>query len=188
MIGVRLKLMGVPKMVRTLVEIDKKVCREALGDAINESTKPILKDAKEKVPVDTKLLKKSLGRKKRSFKSGSVQVGVVGVRKHFKGKKGQRVRTDKFRVRIGTDKAGKPIYVDPTNYAHLVEFGTKPHSLGKGDKLKRKGRKHKEVQTGARHPGTKRQPFLRPALDKNKSGTKAIMRKVLGDAIRAQKK
>lgn len=47
-------------------------------------------------------------------------------------------------------------------YAHFVEFGTRPHSVGKGSKLVR------GVNIGLRHPGARPQPFLRPAFDTKK--------------------
>lgn len=188
LLGMRLRMKGVPELIRTLREIDKKVAKKALRDGVQESTKPILKDAKAKVRVDTKLLKKSLGRKVKSYKGGEVIAGIVGVRKGTKGKKGNRTRTDKFRVQVGTDAKGKAIYMDPIKYAHLVEFGTRPHSVGSGDMLKRKGRKAGQVQRGGKHPGSKPYPFMRPALQKNKGGSKVAIRRAITDAIKAQRK
>ncbi|HYE20977.1 MAG TPA: HK97-gp10 family putative phage morphogenesis protein [Tepidisphaeraceae bacterium] len=187
MLGLSLRTKGAPAILRRLADIDKKVARKALREAINEATKPILKDAKAGVATDTKLLKKALGRKTKTFRGGLVATGIVGVRKQFKGKKGERQRTDKFRVKVGTDSQGRAVYMDPTNYAHLVEFGTRPHTIGAGDRLRRKGRSSKQIQRGFRHPGARPQPFIRPARDKNKSGTKAIVGRVLGNALKAQR-
>lgn len=188
MIGLRLFAKGVPQLARALQDIDKKIARKALRQAVNESLKPVLADAKKAVATDTKLLKKSLGKKTKSFRSGQVMVGVVGVRKQMKGKKGSKERTAKFRVQVGVNSKGEAIWMDPIKYAHMVEFGTKPHTIGRGDKLKRKGRKHKQVQAGFKHPGSKKKPFLRPSLSKNKSGTKSTMRRVLGDALTKAKR
>jgi HK97 gp10 family phage protein len=184
-IGIRAWLSGVPKLVRKLAELDKKVCKKALRDGVNEATKPILKDARARVPVDTKLLKKALGRKVVSYRVGLSVVGIVGVRKHMEGKKGQRKRGSKWRVKVGTDSAGKPVYMDPIKYAHLVEFGTRPHAIAKGDRLARKGRKGKKVQLGGRHPGTKPHPFLRPAMDGGRRAAVATVKRFLQAAIEA---
>lgn len=184
-IGIRARLSGVPRLVRKLAEVDEKVARKALKKGIDEATKPILKDARARVRTATKLLKKALGRRSRVYRKGVVVVGLVGVRKAFKGPKGKRVRLDKFRVRVGTKADGTPEYMDPTNYAHLVEFGTRPHSLAKGDRLRRKGRKGAGVQTkgAARHPGAKKYPFLRPARDANRGAAVRAVKRHLQAAI-----
>jgi len=74
-------------------------------------------------------------------------------------------------------KGGKKVrYVKgdiyPLNYAHLVEFGTRPHHIGKGDdrevSLRRKGRNvivGRGHRRGALHPGAVPKPYIRPAYD-----------------------
>ncbi|HRJ40834.1 MAG TPA: HK97 gp10 family phage protein [Caldilineaceae bacterium] len=49
-------------------------------------------------------------------------------------------------------------------YAHLVEFGTKPHTIKppKGKLLRIMGR---FFRLGVRHPGARAQPYMRPAFD-----------------------
>jgi len=55
------------------------------------------------------------------------------------------------------------------SYAHFVEFGTRPHAVGKGSILNPFNRsKKKRKQVGRRHPGTSPQPFMRPAFDTKK--------------------
>lgn len=49
-------------------------------------------------------------------------------------------------------------------YAHLVEFGASPHTVGKGSALKKKGKKA-AAQFGILHPGHAPRPFMRPAWD-----------------------
>jgi len=52
------------------------------------------------------------------------------------------------------------------SYAHMVEYGTQPHHMGKGAITTVFKRSKKKVNAvGAMHPGAKPQPFLRPALD-----------------------
>lgn len=56
---------------------------------------------------------------------------------------------------------------NPRSYAHLVEFGTAPHTVSKGSKLK--GRYQvRALQYGIQHPGAKPHPFIRPAFDTKK--------------------
>lgn len=50
-------------------------------------------------------------------------------------------------------------------YAHLVEYGTKPHHVGKGAITHvYKGSKKKAQAIGAKHPGSRAQPFMGPAF------------------------
>jgi len=78
------------------------------------------------------------------------------------------VRTGRLRQSIQVRVSGKTITVGPdTPYAEYVEFGTSPHviSAGPGKTL--------AFQVGGRmifvkrvnHPGTKPQPFVRPAFE-----------------------
>lgn len=183
------KVTGVAKLVRKFRTLTDRLAGQATREGVDETTKSILKDARSHVAQDTKLLKKSLGRKVKTYRKKLVQVGVVGVRKHMRGKRGQRVRTDKWRIRVGTDAQGKAIYQDPIKYAHLVERGARPHSLGKGDRLARQGRKHQQVQAGRRHPGSKKQPFLRPALDRNRTSFRGnLVRSLKGEMRRAKER
>lgn len=51
-------------------------------------------------------------------------------------------------------------------YAHLVEYGTKPHRMGKGAITRIYPRsKAEQKAVGAMHPGARPRPYLRPALD-----------------------
>ena len=106
---------------RRMAALPGRVNIKVLGQATSAATTPVLKSAKQKAPVETGLLKKSLGKKLKKYKRNAVAVCIVGPRSGFKDE--------------GTGR-------NPANYAHLVELGT-THSAPK--------------------------PFLRPALDENKS-------------------
>lgn len=57
-------------------------------------------------------------------------------------------------------------------YAHWIEYGTDPHSLGyKGKYVTGKG---------AKHPGTQKYPYMRPAYDETKE---AVMNKMFDGII-----
>jgi hypothetical protein len=56
----------------------------------------------------------------------------------------------------------KPVKVVPAFYDHLVQLGTRPHSLAKGSALARTGRRRgAEVgqDRGGKHPGAKPNPY-----------------------------
>jgi HK97 gp10 family phage protein len=179
-----MSLNGVAGVLQALADIDKKVARKALKEAVKEAVKPVLKAARAKVPVDTRTLKKALGTKIKPYKNSLTVVGIVGPRKDKGGKdKSGKARVSKRKKLVRTSASGRQYFRDPVKYAHLLEFGTRPHSLGKGDRLKRKGKKRKgkatQTRGAPRHPGTQAQPFMRPALDQNKATCRRIIRSVL---------
>ena len=170
----------VAAIYKTLMELDKKVARKAMRKAIQEGSRQIIKDARALVPVETKTLKKAIGVKVRSYKSGAVIVALVGPRKDAKGKPAKYRR----RVMVKTKGGGqREMWRNPVKYAHLVEFGTRPHALGSGAKLARKNGKPGTHQRGVMHPGSRPSPFLRPALDKNKSFVKQTISARLLEAL-----
>jgi len=64
-------------------------------------------------------------------------------------------------------------------YAHFVEYGTRPHSLGyKGKFVSGKG---------AMHPGAKATPYVRPALDSKAQEIVRVMLDDLGKYIETKK-
>jgi len=67
-------------------------------------------------------------------------------------------------------KGAKPYQrgdIYPRNYAHLVEFGTRPHAVGRGSKLG-------GTQHGLMHPGAKPYPYMRPAFDSKKGEAQRV--------------
>jgi HK97 gp10 family phage protein len=96
-------------------------------------------------------------------------------------------KTGRVSIRIGADKnvvlaetivtpdgARQKVIRRPARYIHLVEKGTQPHRLGKGQN--RRDALQSFVQAAARggagglHPGTAPQPLLRNALDRSEEG------------------
>lgn len=93
--------------------------------------------------------------------------------------KGRRGRTISFAVqgaKAKYQKTYKGKVVKPGNYDHLVQGGTAPHRLGKGEKLSRLRvtKSSENVQpatsqsTGGRHPGAKPNPYRRRAYEAKK--------------------
>lgn len=58
---------------------------------------------------------------------------------------------------------------NPRRYAHLVEFGVRPHSLGKGSVLAPKKRGTRAVQKGRMHPGFPGVLFMTRAFESKKA-------------------
>lgn len=85
----------------------------------------------------------------------------------------------------------------PAFHAHLIEYGSEPHDI----ELKRKQAFKSVVDAGAdlgfaaedvffsgtiKHPGSRAQPFIRPAYDEEKDNSIKIYGEVLGDFIEAE--
>lgn len=185
-VAVKMQLEGVAELYRKLREIDAKVAKQTMRKGITQANRLILKAAKAFVSTESKTLKKSLGSKVKVMKGGNVVVGIIGPRKDAKGKPPKYRRQVKVKGRFGMRTQIR----NPVKYAHLVEFDTRPHTLGKHSTLVRKwrGKTTKLVQHGVKHPGTKAQPFLRPALEKNRGQVRDILQDCLRTMLRAMGK
>lgn len=98
------------------------------------------------------LLRNSLGVKMVVRRDGSA-LAVIGPRRGFKSQIGVRKRSGKF------SQKGDPIYEDPANIGHLVEFGH-----------------------GGPHPAPPH-PFMRPAWDESLSAVRSKMAAVMAAGI-----
>ena len=124
--GFDIKLLGNKEVLRALNGLNEQVRKRILGTAAHKAMEPALKGAKARLHSNsdrTGMLAKSLIRKRKNYANGSI--AWVGI-----GPASDAVLMD--------TEFGKIV---PSNYAHLIEFGTQ--------------------RMAAR-------PFLRPALDANK--------------------
>jgi HK97 gp10 family phage protein len=171
---VRLKarLTGLNDIVRALDDIEKKAARKGIRKGINDGTKLLVQSARAYVPVDTKALKKAIGRRVKGYRSGKFVIGVVGARMDSPRK------PKKFAKEVVRRGERKTQYVVPAYYAHLVEFGTQPHHIGKGSSIRQSRR------SGRMHPGARPKPFLRPAWDEQGAAAQALIRQRVKEAIR----
>ena len=145
-VKMRIESHAIKSLVEKLAGLDRKVARKALKAGINDGTKAVLWDAKARTPRRTGLLRKSLGRKVKSYRGGAVIVGVIGPRRGF---------------RMVID--GKP--VNPVKYAHLVEYGRREVVPKKKKVLADKVGK---VIYGRKVRAVAPRPFMRPAWESNK--------------------
>lgn len=183
---------GVPELYEQLRKADVKIARQAMRKAIAKSLKPILADAKANVAEDTGTLKEALGQKIKAYKGGLSVTGIAGPRYDKVSKRSKKPPKPKKFARV-VQRGGKSVELIPAKYAHLVEKGTRPHALGKGSQIPstneaRRARQKNLSQTGRIHPGAKAQPFMGPALQKNKTLLNAEMTHFLKAAIEALRK
>lgn len=177
------QLEGVDLTIGTLGRFKSAIQRRILRSALTKAARVLAKEAKKLAPKDSGLLKKSIGYVVRTYKDGRL-TAVIGPRRGFK----QMVtRTKRFPVKSGTSAfAASDIQVtemaDPVNYAHLVEYGTEPHSIAGGDdRLNKSGVAGRQI--GATHPGAKARPFMRPAYDRKKGEAESVFRQGVADGL-----
>lgn len=103
----KVQVQGAKQVIKRLNKLKRGVKNKILRKAITKSCQPVAKAAKANTPIETGLLKKSLGHKVKTYKDDVV--GIVGPRRGM----GKVVTV-----------RGRKVYRDPVKYAHLVERGT----------------------------------------------------------------
>lgn len=182
--SLRYEVVGLKELMYRLGALSDRAIKKNVRKALTESTKPMISGARSLVPVRYGFLKKAIGMVIRVYDRATV--AVLGARRdtQFSIDKGKA----RFRHSIG--KRAKRFAV-PAFYAHLVEFGTKPHALGEGSiRVRRSRRRSGTVELGAgpqrgpMHPGAAPSPFLEPAWRSNREASVQIIARVLSDAIK----
>lgn len=153
---------------------DPDLALKIAHDAVKKGLKPMVGMAKRLVRRQSGLLAQSITAVVRKYKSSGVVVGLVGPDVTTEGEYKGRRRVPRF-------------------YAHLVEFGAREHAIGQGSKLERRTRRRGQAavigpgqQTGRKHPGARRNPFLRPAFDATKTQVKNLFASEIATAIKRE--
>lgn len=156
---------GDEKLVEALESLPAKTESRILRVSVASALKPIRTKMIELLRDNrrTGLLARSIATQVTLHRRTHTAVGKVGP------KVGKTVvRTLKRTIQGRTFRF--KIKINPEKYAHLVEYGTQPHSLGKGTRL-RQG-----IDTGGRqHPGAKAKPFMRPAAAARKDDAVRVL-------------
>ena len=108
---IRGELTGLRDALNSLKAVKRSAGSRILRKGLAAASKPMLDTARRLVPRRTGLLRKSLGRKIKTYRSTGTVVVMIGPRTGFK-----RVVRVKGRRTFQRN--------DPTHYAHLVERGT----------------------------------------------------------------
>lgn len=146
-VGVRNRILR--KATRKAASIINKLAKSRLG-ASNKASRKARRKASRKAGVNTPrwptgAMRKSIGIKTYTSKRNA-SVGVIGPRRGFK-------------IQVGTRTDGRPIFHDPANIAHLVEYGH-----------------------GGPHPAPPH-PFMRPAWDQGARPAFQVYRQELTEGI-----
>jgi HK97 gp10 family phage protein len=164
---------GLKELDEMLGKLSKSMAKTVLRNALKKAGVPIRDSAAAMAPVDRGGLSASLTvspKLKKSQKPG-----------------GFRDRTA-VNVYVGPDAKRAP-------HAHLVEFGTAPHTIIAG--LRRKRATGKKVLADgdmifgkvAQHPGATAKPFMRPAFDENKEKALDILvKEIAAELVKAVKR
>lgn len=152
-------VLGLADVRARLKELPSRLGKNVVRRALLAAAGVIRDKAREKVPVRTGALKKSIiartnnSRRNKDEYRSEVTIAKAAYRTN---------ETGKLFKRKSTSKKGK-LYergdIYPRNYAHLVEFGTKPHILTP------KKRKNSSYRGPKHHPGATKKPFMQPARD-----------------------
>ena len=128
----RMDVRGVKDLQRALMGLKAALQRRVMRGAMSKASRVLVKEVKQKVVVETGTLKRSIGFKLFTGKSGADAGTVMSkigprrgmARKVALTKKGKlRAFSEKAAAKAGLDRA-KMETRNPTRYAHLVELGT----------------------------------------------------------------
>lgn len=152
-------VLGLKDVMDKLNKLPDQIANRAVKRALYSGGGVIRDEARGRVPIRTGALRKSIvveGSKAPARHQLAVKVTIA--RKAFR-MMGENLKLQK---RKPGERAYRKGDIYPRNYAHLVEWGTKPHALGKGSR-----RRYAIVgmQTGPWHPGSAPKPYLRPAFE-----------------------
>ena len=114
-----IRLIGLPELRVKLRALPGNVQKRIMRPAVNFALTPMNAKAKRNCPVDTGILKSSIGKKIKQYVNSGTTWGAIGVRKGFAvnvGKAGGTIRIGKKDVFVAESH-------NPRAYVHLVEFG-----------------------------------------------------------------
>jgi len=132
---VKMEVVGDEALQAAMLGLGRSSQARVARPAIREASTPIVRQMRQNAPKKqgdrTGQLRKSIGRRMVTYKNSGTVIAVIGPRRNF-------TTNDKFGNKV-----------DPSNYAHLVEFGTYRSTA---------------------------KPFMRPAWEENKSKARRTLR------------
>ena len=179
--GVFLDVRGLNEVIEALDAYTDDIKKKAVRSALRVETRPFVRAIRANLSDNIRfgLLKRSIGVKFKNYRRGAVQYVAIGPRTGFRF-------AGAFLV------GNRAVVGDPANYAHLVEYDTQPHAIGKGAQVgggTRSGAARRRVVRGGMHPGTTGIGFMRKAFDVHGRGvTNAVVRRIASEAERIAQK
>lgn len=151
---------SVKKLEYSFLALGEREAKKILRKQAKLAMRPMLSTARRLAPKRSGLLRKSLGILVKAYHR-AIWAGM-GPRHGFRA-----IITDR--------ETGQQELADPVKYAHLVEFGTRPHSITRGARLSRPSarpgtRAAEGVAIGrVTHPGSPPRAFMRKAWEAHRS-------------------
>ena len=141
------KVSGLKEIDRALKGLGRDGAMRALKSATGKAATIISRAARDNARKvrDTGLLAKSMGKRTKTYKRTGTVAVVVGPRIEVQG----------------VDSRGRKRW--PHKYAHLVEYGTKPHTI-QSDKNMPVNENENIFRRSVMHPGSPPRPLMRAAL------------------------
>lgn len=154
--NISITMTGSKQLDALLRQLPDRAALTAIRQASSNAMTPMLKQARQNAKSVSRTYAKAMGKKQKTYKADGTVVTIVGARKGYRSDSGH----------------------DPVYTAHLIEFGTQPHSLGRGSSARARGSVSIN-QSGPEHPGTKGQHVLQRAFDSTRSESEAVYRREL---------
>lgn len=164
--AIRIDLSGAQDLIESLRQFRTNRIKSILSASMRAAGKPVVRIAKATVARDSGLLRKAIGATVRTFNGGAVGWLLIHARPSVSGMVDRAGRSWNIKARTGVQHQ----FARPSKYAHLVEYGTRQHALSRG---RGKGQ----------HPGTKPQPFFRPAAEQGQALALAEFTRVMRERI-----
>jgi HK97 gp10 family phage protein len=151
---------GFQQILINIQILERKLGRGAMRVALTKASRLVVADAKQRTPVRTGTLKKSLRAKVKTYVNRGTVVAIIGPS-----------RSAMAQADFGDGKGIQTLR--PAKYSHLVEFGTASKGV--------------RYNPGAvQEPGNPPKPFLRPALESTKGAVRAKYSAELAPAIQQE--
>ena len=167
--AIHISVAGVDNVRNALKDVRRSVSARILKSAMAYAIRPLVASTAAAAPSQFGTLKRSIISKVKKYTRGgmdrAVVVGLVGPASKSK----ETVSKPNVFSFKNNDVVSRP-----SAYAHLVEYGTKPHNIpfpGFGRKAKKSRATLNTGKHTFRHPGAKAQPFIHPTAKANSAGT-----------------
>ena len=166
MVKVEMKVLGVEKLLQDLKKLPQKVQKRIMVGAVRAAAKPIVKEAKNLVPVEHEALKRSIGITRFKTRKKSLVWFQVSP------------RVEKYRLNAQEMKSGKSVVLTLQHspyYGRFIEYGTYAkldHPLENPPSGKRAKKRAAIVAKGG-GISPKQRSYMRPAFEKE--GENAIV-------------
>ena len=161
------KVSGLDDLVGELQALEKRIVKGGVDKALRAASKPVIAAIRQEVPVESGALKKSIGLKLKTYGGRTRRVSMIGARSKV--------------TFYGNEKR------NPAYYAHLVEFGVKPHDLREKRKILGKSVYRRIGNKARMHPGHEGTGAFRRGFEAGEGRAAAELVRVLREVVESNR-